>query len=339
MQNISLIDWLNGQGAKNGQGARKDIANIISNIAVSCIKIAKIVQNAPLKGQIGASKAINVQGEIQQDLDIITNDLMVKSLLNEPFVSAMVSEEIDNIIQNPNKHKEAKLAVCFDPLDGSSNIDTNGTIGTIFSLLELKDIQENIAEKQVLSASDNQKAAGYFLYGPACLFMLSVGQGVALFALDEKSQQFLLVKSDIIIPEQSNEFAINMSYQHFWDKAIKTYIADCLDGESGVRKKRFNMRWAGSMVMDVHRIFMHGGIFIYPALNKKGSENGKLRFLYEANPMAMLVENAQGMAISNPMLIRDIKATDLHQRSPVVLGSKQEVLQLLKLYQDGYRCN
>ncbi|MCF6343129.1 MAG: class 1 fructose-bisphosphatase [Devosiaceae bacterium] len=328
MQKQTLKNWIEGQGASEG------VSDILLAIASSCIKIAEIVKNAPLDGLIGASSQTNVQGEVQKDLDIITNDLMVADLLKVPFVSAMVSEEIDEIIQNPNKNENANLAVCFDPLDGSSNIDNNGIIGTIFSVLELASNSKNITQSDVLSASKNQKAAGYFIYGPACLLMVSVGNKVSMFSLSEKQQQFLLVDGDISIAKNSNEFAINMSYQRFWDSAIAKYIAQCLLGEQGKRKKNFNMRWAGSMVADVHRIFMHGGVFIYPAMDKKGSENGKLRFLYEANPMAMLVENAGGMAISNPLPIREISATNIHQRVPVVLGSSDEVEILLKLYQN-----
>ncbi len=328
MQKQTLKDWLKGQGATKG------VSDILLAIAGSCIKIAKIVKNAPLDGLIGASSQTNVQGEVQKDLDIITNDLMVGDLLRISSVSAMVSEEIDEVIQNPNKSKNANLTVCFDPLDGSSNIDNNGIIGTIFSVLELASNSKNITSNDVLSASKNQKAAGYFIYGPACLLMVSVGNKVSMFSLSEKQQRFLLVDGDISIAKNSNEFAINMSYQRFWDSAIAKYIEQCLLGEMGERKKNFNMRWAGSMVADVHRIFMHGGVFIYPSMDKKGSENGKLRFLYEANPMAMLVENAGGMAISNPAPIREISATNIHQRVPVVLRTSGEVEILLKLYQN-----
>jgi len=329
LQKQTLKDWIKGQGASKG------VSDILLTIASSCTGIAKIVNDAPLDGLIGASSQTNVQGEVQKDLDIITNDLMVADLLTVSSVSAMVSEEIDEVIQNSNKSENANLAVCFDPLDGSSNIDNNGIIGTIFSVLELASNSKNITSSDVLSASRNQKAAGYFIYGPACLLMVSVGNKVAMFALSEKQQQFLLVDGgDVSIAKQSNEFAINMSYQRFWDSAIAKYIEQCLLGEQGKRKKNFNMRWAGSMVADVHRIFMHGGVFIYPSMDKKGSENGKLRFLYEANPMAMLVENAGGMAISNSLPIREIRATNIHQRVPVVLGSSQEVEILLNLYQN-----
>ncbi len=326
MQKIALNNWLDRQKAQEG------VRNIILACANSCAQIAKIVRAAPLKGQIGASKKTNIQGEVQKDLDIIANDLMVDILQKEPMLGAMVSEEVETIIPNPNKQNGADLVLCFDPLDGSSNIDTNSTIGTIFSLLKLSGKKEQIVESDILTAANNQKAAGFALYGPACLLVLSVGNEVALFALDE-SDKFLLVNENITIAERANEFAINMSYQKYWERAVKQYIEQCLLGKEGERGKSYNMRWAGSMVADVFRIFMHGGIFIYPAMNKVGSENGKLRFLYEANPMAMLVEKAGGLAISNPLPIREIKATSLHQRAPVVLGSREEVDYLRQLYE------
>ncbi len=325
MQNKDLTGWL----AENK--IEKNLSDIIENIAFSAVKIAEIVRQAPLRELTGYSDSQNKHGEKQKKLDIISNDIIVEQLSKLNSIAAMVSEEMDEIIQNPHL-QEADLVVCFDPLDGSSNIDVNATIGTIFSILQLNETDLHIKESQILKASKNQRAAGFILYGPACLFVLTVGKNVALFAFDEMSQQFLLVRNNIKIPEQSNEFAINMSYQQFWDEAIKTYIADCLAGENGIRKKRFNMRWAGSMVADVYRIFMNGGIFIYPALKKPGSENGKLRFLYEANPMAMLVENAGGKAISSKIAIKDVVATNLHQLVPVILGSKEEVEILAKLY-------
>lgn len=322
----SLSNWLDEQRADG------EISDIINALGRSAVEISNIIRKAPLSGQTGGTDEVNVQGETQKQLDIITNNIVVEELAKQPAVAAMISEEIDDVIIGENSRDDARLVVCFDPLDGSSNIDTNGTIGTIFSVLELPSRSGTVEVSEILAAISNQRSAGYFLYGPATLFMLGVGTSIALFALDDGTGEFYLVEDHITVPQDTNEFSINTSYQRFWDPAVSRYIDECMAGAEGPRGKNFNMRWAGSMVADVHRVFMHGGIFIYPSLAKPGSENGKLRFLYEANPMAMLIENAGGSAISDGIWMGDIKASGLHQRVPLALGSKNEVEYLKKLY-------
>jgi len=333
---IDLAFWLKSQGASN------NLAAIILAMAKAGIEIAKTADSAALEGKTGAAGKINVQGEEQKDLDIISNDIVLEHLAKCPSVAAMVSEENPELLLNKQgsgtntsvaNNSGANHVVCFDPLDGSSNIETNSAIGTIFSVLQLGDISaKEIGQGDIFAAAKSQISAGYIFYGPATLLVLTIGESVAMFALKEDSADFILVQDQLDIAQSAAEFSINMSYERFWNEGTKTYINDCLSGKSGPRGKDFNMRWSGAMIADVHRLFIRGGIFIYPALDKKGSETGKLRFLYEALPMAMLVENAGGGAIMQTRDIIGFLPNSLHQRVPVVLGSKQEVELLRSLY-------
>ncbi len=322
----SLAEWL------IAQDAAADITEILTKVAQITGKIALIIREAPGAGNDGAADSINVQGEVQKTLDIVTHDLMVAGLSLCERVAAMVSEEAADLINNPSCAANADIVACFDPLDGSSNIETNSAIGTIFSLLRVGAKGKEVREKDVLAASGNQVAAGYVLYGPATLLVLTTGRSVALFTLDPKSDEFLLVQDSLSIPRIAAEFAVNMAYQRFWDAELTRYIGDCIAGKTGPRAKDFTMRWIASMVAEVHRIFMRGGIFIYPALDRDGGSEGKLRFLYEANPMAMLVETAGGLALRRDTPLRQFSPKSLHQRTPVVLGSFEEVSLLADLY-------
>ncbi len=328
-EKTSLPDWLTSQSATS------DICQIIAALEEITGKIALIIRQAPLAGNDGAADSINVQGEVQKTLDIVTHDMMVGSLSLCDRVAAMVSEEFPDLIPNVSSASDADIVVCFDPLDGSSNIETNSAIGTIFSLLRVEANSGEVREKDVLAAAGNQVAAGYVLYGPATLMVITVGKSVALFSLDPESGKFLLVRDGLSIAPDAGEFAINMAYQRFWEPTLAAYIADCIAGKDGPRAKEFNMRWIASMVAEVHRIFMRGGIFIYPALARDGGSEGKLRFLYEANPMAMLVENAGGLALRRTTPIRQFSPKSLHQRTAVVLGSAREVEILGQLYEQA----
>ena len=303
MTTQSLEGWLASQDAAT------DISYTVLAIAAACTEIATAVHHAPLNDHLGEAEQTNVQGEVQKTLDIICNDVMVQHLQIPP-VSALVSEEIDHVIPVT---KGADLVVCFDPLDGSSNVETNGTIGTIFSVLKVKG--EATADT-ICAASHQHVAAGYVLYGPATLLVLTTGKSVAKFALDGT---FQLVKSDITIPTTSNEFAINMAYRDRWDERTSLYIENCLLGKNGPRGKSFNMRWMGAMVADIHRIFMRGGIFLYPTLSSPDGPQGKLRLLYEINPLGWMIEIAGGKSIGqgNPDTV--------HQRAPFIAGSADEV--------------
>lgn len=315
----TFSDWLERQDVpENLQSALLHTIRATQHIGVA-------VRAAPLHGQTGAADNVNVQGEDQKLLDVLANDLMVEELSACVDVAAMVSEEIEDIIQNPDRREDANLIVCFDPVDGSSNIEINGAIGAIFSILAGRPSPGVITTEAVLNATANPLAAGYVFYGPANLLVVTIGKNVAMFAQDPEDGEFRLIDNNLNIARTASEFAINMAHKRFWDKPVTTYIDDCMAGKSGPRKKPFNMRWIGSMVADVHRLFVRGGIFIYPALDKPGSETGKLRLLYEAIPMAVLVEAAGGGALSGTQRLLDVEATSLHQRVPVALGSLEEI--------------
>lgn len=321
---ITLANWLGGQDIDAA------LVDVTGKLASACCEIALQIRSAPLAGATGGAGTVNVQGEAQAQLDVIADRLVIEALTGNPHIAAMVSEEVDEIIQNPAA--DGNYVVCFDPLDGSSNIEINGIIGTIFSVLELGERAGPVDDAAVLGAAARQVTAGYVLYGPVTMLVLTTGKSVAMFALNPAGNTFLLVKDHVMIAEEASEFAINMAHRRFWDGAVTTYIDDCLRGEEGPRSKPFNMRWAGAMVADVHRLFVRGGIFIYPALDTPGGASGKLRYLYEANPMAMLVEAAGGLAMSGDQPHGDVVPKTIHQRVPVALGSKQEVMQLAKGY-------
>ncbi len=316
----------------NGQGVCSDLSATLLPIVNAGIEITDAVLAASLEGKTGAAGSVNVQGEEQKELDIITNDIVLRHLEDCRQVCASVSEEIDELIPITNADKNAPYVVCFDPLDGSSNIETNSIIGTIFSVLQLRRNNRPVTEADILGAANNQVAAGYVLYGPTTSLILTTGKSVAMFVLDCKTKHFVLVQSDMKILPETAEFSINSAYTRFWEPEIFAYVDLCIKGKSGPRQKDYTMRWSGAMIADVHRLFIRGGIFIYPSLNKPGSENGKLRFLYEANPTAMLVEVAGGLAHMRADTIRAHQPTGLHQRVPVILGSRNEVKILIDLY-------
>ncbi|MCB1517950.1 MAG: fructose-1,6-bisphosphatase [Hyphomicrobiaceae bacterium] len=317
--NPKLNDWLVGQGAS------PELRQTVLAMAAATAAIAGEIRQLALEGTAGLESGItNVQGETQLKLDDVCNQLCLDLLQQVPVVRYLVSEEIDHVITNINAPGEHDYAVCFDPLDGSGNIATNNTIGTVFSVLDCTSAKGD-AEQRVLSSTRNQLAAGYALYGPATLLVLTTGKSVAKFALNEMTRLFELVRDDIRIAPDAAEFSINMSYASFWPRPVRAYVRNCVAGASGPRGKAFNMRWAGAMVADMHRVFIKGGHFIYPAMPKKGEPDGKLRLLYEGIPMAMLAEAAGGAAMAGGERLRDVVPTSIHQRTPVSLGARNEV--------------
>jgi fructose-1,6-bisphosphatase I len=249
-------------------------------------------------------------------------------------LAAMASEEMDSIHVVPNRYPQGEYMLLFDPLDGSSNIDVNVSIGTIFSVLRKIGHARGIAEEDFLQPGRHQAAAGYCVYGPQTTLVLTVGDGVAMFTLDRETGSWVLTQSRLAIPEETREFAINMSNMRHWAEPVKRYIDDCLAGREGPRSKDFNMRWVASMVADVHRILTRGGVFLYPWDKREPDKAGKLRLMYEANPMAFIVEQAGGAASTGSERIMDVLPTKLHQRVPVVLGSKNEVAKIVAYHAD-----
>jgi fructose-1,6-bisphosphatase I len=299
---------------------------LLEVVARACKSISLAVNKGALGGVLGVSEgeSENIQGEIQKKLDIIANDVLIEANEWGGHLAAMASEEMEGIHVVPNRYPQGEYLLLFDPLDGSSNIDVNVSIGTIFSVLK-KPEGAGVSEQDFLQAGAKQVAAGYCIYGPQTTLVLTVGDGVAMFTLDREQGSFVLTQRNLTIPEDTKEFAINMSNMRHWDEPVKRYIDECLMGKTGPRGKDFNMRWIASMVADVHRILTRGGVFLYPWDKREPEKAGKLRLMYEANPMGWLVEQAGGAASTGTQRILDIVPNQLHQRVSVILGSKNEV--------------
>lgn len=299
-----------------------DLIQVIETIINASKEIAFRVRQGALAGVLGSSQDENIQGETQKHLDIISNQLLKDLLLACAPVAALASEEEDTVVA---ANAAGKYVVAFDPLDGSSNIDINGQIGTIFSIYRALDLIPHHSELQFHQQGSQQVCAGYVLYGPSTLLAITTGKSTRCFTLDSTQGTFLLTSDNIQIAKDTQEFAINMSNSRFWNEAMRNYIGELILGESGPRGKRYNMRWNAAMVGDVHRVLTRGGIFLYPSDNRNAKQPAKLRLLYEANPMAMLIENAGGKACSETQRILDIQPQQLHERVAVILGSTNEV--------------
>jgi len=303
-----------------------EISSIIKSLANAAIKISTSIRNIKAeKIDSNNDKKINSDGDIQKPLDIISDEILISFLKKSP-AAGYASEEQEGHIDFKNNNNFIVLA---DPLDGSSNIDVNVSIGTIFSIMSKNNLP---LEKAFIQNGSHQKSSGFFVYGPQTTLFMTVGVGTSLFALDDVLGKFILIKDNINIPETTTEFAINAAYKRFWDSATLQYINDCQNGESGPRKKNFGMRWVGSLVADASRIFNRGGIFLYPSDMREKYKNGRLRLTYEANPIAFLVEQANGEATDGHNNILNLEVKELHQRSPLIFGSKEEVLEYKKTY-------
>lgn len=303
-------------------GVNADLLSLIDTLLTASKEIAVCVNRGALAGVLGSTEAENIQGETQKKLDVVSNQILKDALLNNQQVCALASEEEDHVVAgNPTGH----YVVAFDPLDGSSNIDINGQIGTIFTVYPARKDVAADSELQFRQAGKQQVCAGYVLYGASTLLVVNTGGATRCFTLDAISKEFVLTISELKIPADTQEFSVNMANQRFWSSPFKNYIDDLVSGETSVRNKRFNMRWNAAMVGDVHRVLIRGGIFMYPSDNRNLKQPAKLRLLYEANPMAKLVEGAGGKAFSETQRILDIKPEALHQRVAVIIGSANEV--------------
>ena len=298
---------------------------LLEVVARACKSISHAVNKGALGGVLGSAGSENVQGEVQKKLDIIANEVLIEANEWGGHLAAMASEEMNNIYLIPNRYPRGEYLLLIDPLDGSSNIDVNVSIGTIFSVLRMPEGDRGVEEQDFLQPGKCQVAAGYCVYGPQTTLVLTVGDGVAMFTLDREMGSFVLTQDAVQIPADTREFAINMSNMRHWDAPVKRYIDECLAGKDGPRAKDFNMRWVASMVADVHRIMTRGGIFMYPWDKREPNKPGKLRLMYEANPMAWLIEQAGGAATNGRERIMDVQPTQLHERVSVILGSKNEV--------------
>ena len=297
-----------------------ELAQVIETIGNTCKDIDQLLQKGALAGVLGSAQHENVQGEEQKKLDVISNDYLIDALKVHPHVGGLASEELDEFTP---AQENGEFLVLFDPLDGSSNIDINMCVGTIFSILPAKNAVTKAED--FMQAGTNQVAAGYVLYGPSTMMALTVGAGVVFFTFDPETQEFLLTSENIQVAADTKEYAINASNQRHWEEPVKRYIAELQDGKTSVRGKDFNMRWVACMVGDIHRILCRSGIFLYPYDTKDPQKAGRLRLMYEANPMSMLMEQAGGASTTGRVRILEIQPTELHQRVPVVIGSKNEV--------------
>ncbi len=323
MQNITLSRFLIEE-QREKEVICSDLRFLIEIVSRACKAISVAVGKGALAGVLGSAGSDNVQGEVQKKLDIISNDILLEANEWGGHLAAMASEEMEHPHQIPNRYPKGEYLLLFDPLDGSSNIDINASVGTIFSVLRCPEgVEPN--EQAFLQAGVKQVCAGYTVYGPTTLLVLTVGDGVHIFTLNREMGHFELTQSNVTIPADTREYAINASNTRHWEAPVKRYIDELIEGKDGPRGADFNMRWIGAMVADVHRIVCRGGIFLYPRDKRDPSKPGKLRLMYEANPMALLIEQAGGVATDGRQRILDIQPTALHQRVSVVLGSKNEV--------------
>jgi fructose-1,6-bisphosphatase I len=325
-----LIEAQRQQGALNA-----DLRLLIEVVARACKSISIAIGKGGLGGAdsvLGEAGSDNVQGEAQKKLDVISNEILLEANEWGGHLAAMASEEMDLPHPIPNRYPQGEYLLLFDPLDGSSNIDVNVSVGTIFSVLRAPAGVDPTSEAAFLQPGTTQVAAGYAVYGPNTQLVLTVGHGVACFTLDREVGSFVMTQDKMTVPEDTKEFAINMSNQRHWEAPVQRYVAELLAGKEGPRGKDFNMRWVASMVADVHRILTRGGVFMYPLDAKTRQQGGKLRLMYEANPMALIIEQAGGAATTGRQRILDLQPAKLHQRVPVILGSKNEVEYLTRLH-------
>ncbi len=308
-----------------------DLRLLLEVVARAVKAISVNVGKGAIAGVLGEAGNVNVQGEAQKKLDVVANEILLLSNEWGGHLAAMASEEMDDPYAIPNRYPRGEYLLVFDPLDGSSNIDVNISVGTIFSVLRCPEGAEP-TEEAFLQPGTKQLVAGYALYGPQTLLILTVGSGVVGFTLDKEFGTWVLTNPSMRIPEETREYAINASNSRFWDPAIKRYVDELIAGREGPRGRDFNMRWVASMVADVHRLLTRGGIFLYPRDKRDPSKPGKLRLLYEANPMSFIVEQAGGASSTGEQRIMDVEPTTLHQRVPVVLGSRSEVQRVLNYY-------
>ena len=317
------------------QGATGDFTSLLNDIVTACKQISSLVNKGALVGVLGSAESENVQGETQKKLDVISNEIFLETNEWAGHLAAMASEEVDDIYHIPSRYPRGKYLLTFDPLDGSSNIDVNVSVGTIFSILRCPGTGENPTAESFLQPGTKQVCAGYAIYGPSTMMVLTTGHGVNGFTLDPNIGEFVLTHPGITIPADTKEFAINASNMRFWEAPVQRYVDECLAGKTGPREKDFNMRWVASMVAEVHRILTRGGVFMYPMDSKMKEKGGKLRIMYEANPMSFIIEQAGGASSTGRERIMEIQPTNLHQRVPVILGSKNEVERVVSYHKGG----
>ena len=315
--------------------ATGDFTGLLNYIRLACKRISFVVGRGTLGGATGSAGSANVQGETQMKLDVLSNEIFISTNEYGGHLAAMASEEMDEPYIVPDPALRGKYLLVFDPLDGSSNIDVNVSVGSIFSVLKCPEGVSEPKAGDFLQPGTRQLCAGYAIYGPTTMLVLTLGNGVHGFTLDRGFGEFILTHENLRSPEDTREFAINTSNERFWEPPVKRYVDECVAGKGGPRGADFNMRWIASMVAEVHRILMRGGLFMYPRDTKDPSKPGRLRLMYEANPMAMIVEQAGGAASTGRGRILEVVPDGLHQRVPVILGSRNEVERIERYHREN----
>jgi fructose-1,6-bisphosphatase I/sedoheptulose-1,7-bisphosphatase len=310
-----------------------ELVSVIMDVASAVKAVSAMVARGALGGSLDALASANASGDTQKLLDVTTNTAFLRHCEWSGLVAGMVSEEMDVAYDIPEPYERGPFLLVFDPLDGSSNIDINVSVGSIFSILRHAGSESPVVS-DYLKPGTQQVAAGYAMYGPSTLLVLTVGRGTHAFTLDREVGDFILTQPDLQVPAETSEFAINASNERFWEPPVQRYVSECKAGTNGIRVRDFNMRWIASMVAEVHRILVRGGVFMYPRDTKTPLRPGRLRLLYEASPMAMLVEQAGGAATTGRQRILDVIPTELHQRLPVILGSRNEIERLERYHRE-----
>ena len=314
-------------------GPDTEFTALLNDVQTACKFIASAVSRGSMTAPASVPANVNVQGEEQKMLDVISNEIMLRQCEWGGNLCGMVSEELERPYEIPVNYPRGRYMLAFDPLDGSSNLDVNVTVGTIFAILRAPDGVTHPTEDDFLQPGTEQLAAGFALYGPTSMIVITLGAGVHGFTLDREIGAYMLTHPDMRIPEETREFAINASNQRFWEAPVQHYVDECVQGKAGPRGEDFNMRWIASLVAEVYRILIRGGLFMYPRDTKDASRDGRLRLLYEANPMAMLVEQAGGAASTGRQRVLDVEPTNIHQRVPLILGSRREVERLVSYHE------
>jgi fructose-1,6-bisphosphatase I len=327
----TIAQFLADEQRKNNT-SNTDLLALMGQVVTACKVISNEINKGALFGEMGSLESQNIQGETQKKLDVITNEIFMQTTERGGQLAGMASEEMDDVYDIPAQYPHGKYLLVFDPLDGSSNVDVNISVGTIFSVLHYNGSAANPVAADFLQPGTKQVAAGYALYGSSTMLVITTGHGVNGFTLNSDIGEFVLTHPGMMIPADTKEFAINASNQRFWEAPVQRYVSECVAGKTGPRGRDFNMRWVASMVAEVHRILIRGGIFMYPKDTKDPTKAGKLRLMYEANPMSFIVEQAGGLSSTGRQRILDVQPEGLHQRVPVILGSKNEVEVVLSYH-------
>jgi fructose-1,6-bisphosphatase I/sedoheptulose-1,7-bisphosphatase len=322
----TLTEFIIGEQRK-APGATGGFTALVNDVRLACKRIATLVGKGALAGSLGRAGSTNVQGEEQMKLDVAANEIFLRTNEWGGTLAAMASEEMEAPYAIPAEFPKGRYLLAFDPLDGSSNIDVNVAVGSIFSVLQA-------SEQGFLQPGAKQVCAGYAIYGPSTMLVLTFGRGVHGFTLDREIGEFIYTHPDLRVPEETGEFAINSSNSRFWEPAVKRYVDECLAGKSGPRGRDFNMRWIASLVAEAHRILMRGGVFLYPRDERETNRSGRLRLLYEANPIGMVIEQAGGRASTGYGPVLELEPASLHQRTGFVFGARREVERIEQYHRD-----